>query len=271
MASATACAGRSVIAANLAVSLARADREVLVLDWGGGVKGAAWLLGAEPAADLLEVVRAGARARDAFAVGSAGVRVVAGARTAAALGRLPAREAARLEQALETLQAGVDMVIVDAAPNDLPACAAADELVVVTQADAQSMTETYRFLKRLVPVCGLRQARILINRLRIPARADRIFGNLSIAADRFLSVTLELEGRIPYDECMERSTQLRQVVVDAVPDAPASRALRDCAEATRRWPDTGPREPSAFAGRLVAITRDFGALKTNGLPTRIPE
>ena len=136
-----------------------------------------------------------------------------------------------------------------------PACAAADELVLVTQAEAQSVLETYRLVKRLTAVCGRRRTNVLINRMRIPAQADRFFGNLSTTAARFLSVTLELEGRIPNDDCVERATQLRQIVVEAFPGAPSSKMLRNCAETILRGPESGTRQGGVFAGRLIAVAR----------------
>ena len=194
--------------------------------------------------------------------GNAGVRVVAAERTAAALANLSLVEVVRLEQTVEALQAGANVVIIDAGTNDLPACAAADELMLVTEADAQSVIGTYRLVKRLTAVCGRRRANVLMNRVRIPAQADRFFGNLSTTATRFLSVTLELGGQIPNDDCVERATQLRQIVVEAFPGAPSSRMLRNCAQIMLRAPESGTRQGSGvFAGRLIAVARTLGEPK----------
>jgi flagellar biosynthesis protein FlhG len=261
IASASPQAGCSVVAANLAVSLAREGRSVLVFDWSGGVNGVGWLLGVDPGPDLLEVLRRSHRPQDACATGNAGVRVVAAAGAAAALAHLSLVEVVRLEQTVEALQANMNVVIIDAGANDLPACAAADELMLVTQVDAQSVIETYRLVKRLTAVCGRRRANVLMNRIRIPAQADRFFGNLSTTAARFLSVTLELGSRIPYDDCVERATQLRQVVVEAFPGAPASKMLRNCAETMLRGPEAGTRQGGVFAGRLITVARTLGEPK----------
>jgi flagellar biosynthesis protein FlhG len=237
------------------VSLTRQGRTVLLFDWGGGPKGAGWLVGVEASVDLLDVVRAGVAPTAACLIGSAGVRVVAAGRAAAALGGLSEQEEARLAHAVETLRATADVVIVDAAPNDLPACAAADELLLVTGVDPESMTDAYRLLKRLGAVCGLRRGHVLMNRARIAAQADRIFGNLSSTAMRFLGITLELTGRIPYDERMEQATRLRQPVLEAFPDASSARILRECAASILRWPERGSRTVAPFANRLVAVAR----------------
>jgi len=258
IASASPRAGCSAVAANLAVSLAREGRSVLVFDWGGGAKGAGWLLGVDQGPDLLEVLRGSRPPEDVCAPGNAGVRVVAAARAAAALAHLSLVEVVRLEQTVEALQSGVNVVIIDAGTNDLPACAAADELVLVTEAEAQSVLETYRLVKRLTAVCGRRRTNVLINRMRIPTQADRFFGNLSTTAARFLSVTLELWGRIPNDDCVERATQLRQTVVEAFPGAPSSKVLRNCAETILRGTESGTRQGGVFAGRLIAVARTLG-------------
>jgi len=261
VASASPYMGCSAVAANLAVSLAREGRSVVVFDWSGGVRGVGWLLGIDPQPDLLEVLRGGLRPQDVCATGSAGVRVIAAASTAAALAHLSLVEVVRLEQTVEALQANMNVVIIDAGANDLPACAAADELMLVTQADAQSVIATYRLVKRLTAVCGRRRANVLMNRVRIPAQADRFFGNLFTTAARFLSVTLELVGRIPHDDCVQRATQLREVVVDAFPGAASSKVLRNCAETILRGPEARTRQGGVFAGRLIAVARTLGEPK----------
>ena len=214
-----------------------------------GSKGVGWLLGVDPGPDLLEVLRGGRQPQDVCVTGNAGVRVVAAERTAAALANLSLVQVVRLEQTVETLQAGANVVIIDAGTNDLPACAAADELMLVTEADAQCVIGTYRLVKRLTAVCGRRRANVLMNRVRIPAQADRFFGNLSTTAARFLSATLELGGQIPNDDCVERATQLRQIVVEAFPGAPSSRMLRSCAQIMLRAPESG-RDKGAVYSRV---------------------
>jgi len=262
IASASPRAGCSAVAANLAVSLAHEGRSVLVFDWSGGVKGVGWLLGVDPGPDLLDVLRGSRQLKDVCATGNAGVRVVTAERTAAALANLSLVEVVRLEQTVEALQAGANVVIIDAGTNDLPACAAADDLMLVTEADAQSVIGTYRLVKHLTAVCGRRRANVLMNRVRIPAQADRFFGNLCTTAERFLNVTLELRGRIPNDDCVERATQLRQIVVEAFPGAPSSKMLRNCAQIMLRAPELGRQQGSGvFAGRLIAVARTLGEPK----------
>jgi flagellar biosynthesis protein FlhG len=186
---------------------------------------------------------------------------------AALAGLSPANEV-RLEETMEALWAGADVVIVDAAPNDLPNCAVADDLMLVTQADAHSMTETYRLVKRLTKGCGRLRASVLINRVRIPAQADRFFGNLSMTATQFLGIALELGGRIPYDEYMERATLSRQPVVEEFPSAPSSKMLLNCAETLLNRPESGARQGGAFAGRLIAVARDLREPHSTASPAR---
>src|SRR3954447_11042382 len=76
IASAAPGAGRTTVAANLAVALAQKGDDVLVLDSASGRNSSAWLLNAEPGADLLDGWRGATGVERLVAEGRAGVRVV---------------------------------------------------------------------------------------------------------------------------------------------------------------------------------------------------
>ena len=244
-------AGRSVIAANLAVALARQGRGVVVLDCAPARGSAGWLLASQPPADLMAV---GARdLRATLAEGVGGVRVA----RAPALGVARSFESAsgHLAQVLETLREDVDMLLVDAPPGDLVWGAAAGELILLAGPGAQAMTESYRLIKRLHVDGGRRRMHILANRMQSASHADKIFGNLSATSKRFLNLPLEFLGCIPDDERMLRAARLRQIVVEAFPESECARAVRECADAVLRWNYTGEDGFADFAIRLVDNAR----------------
>jgi hypothetical protein len=76
VASAAAGDGRTTVTVNLAVALAQKGHDVLVLDADSGHNSAAWLLNAEPGADLLEGWHGAAGVERVIAVGCAGVRLI---------------------------------------------------------------------------------------------------------------------------------------------------------------------------------------------------
>ena len=227
VASATPGVGRTLVAANLAVVLARLGHGVLLLDCASEKGSAAALLGARPTADLLDATRGAVSPGTLAAGGIAGVRVVQVQALAVALEQTRPLDSGRLAQALDTLREGADVVLVDAPHGDLAWGTAARELILLVGPGPQAMTGSYRLIKRLQADCGRRRVHILVTRAHSSTHADRIFGNLSATSRRFLNLPLESVGQIPDDERMLHAARLRQPVVEVFPEAGCARALRD--------------------------------------------
>jgi flagellar biosynthesis protein FlhG len=181
--------------------------------------------------------------------------VVRAQRTLAAAARLSEGQARRLADALADLSAAADAVIVDAAPLAVAPLAVADHVVLVTGDDAEAVTATYRFLKRMAAGFGPRRVCVVMNDVRSPARAQKIFGNLAATAARFLNLPLECMGQIPDDERQQQAMSQRRPLIELVPASPAAAALRRCAEALLALPARPGAPAPAFAGRLLEALR----------------
>lgn len=259
--SALPSAGRTLVAANLAVALASEGRNVLLVDCGKGPSSASELLGVRPRSDLLYAARGSAEWQSAVVEGAAGVRVAAASALAVALGGGAPPDPSRLAQLFDTLQNETDVLLVDAPPDDLVLAAAAGEAILLAGPEAEAATESYRLIKRLHADGGRARVHVVVNRTQTTAHGDRIFGNLSATSNRFLNLPLELLGQISDDERVPRAARLRQPVVEVFPDAVSASALRACAEALSRWPYPGDTNLGDFAIRLVETA---GMLRSTG-------
>jgi len=257
IASAAPGAGRTTIAANLAVALAQKGNDVLVLDAASGRHSAAWLLNAEPGADLLEGWRGAAGVEQLVAEGRAGVRVVCAKAALRVLSSASAQDADDLARLFHTLHQSAAVVLVDAPVGDLGLVAAARETVLVVGPQLPALTDSYRLLKRL-HACGPRRVHVLVNRVANPAQGDMIFGNLSSTSRRFLNLPLEFIGQLPEDARLARAAQMRQPVVEAFGDAASASAFRDCADLLMRAAHRGEDGFVEFAHRLLDSARILG-------------
>ena len=259
VASAERGSGRSLIAASLAVALARQGQEVVLLDCGTDDQRAAKLLGAEPASDWLASTRRRFGTADATAEGCAGVRVMRADLMLDWLPRLSEKEAGQLSESFANLHPGAGMLVIDAPVGDLVLAAAARELLLVVGPDPDAITSSYRYLKRLRAEGGAGFVEVVVNRAQSAPHADKIFGNLSSTSRRFLSLPLELMGRIPQDDRLARALRLRQPVMDVFPQAPGAMALQQCVANLLRWPNTGEDGLAAFTSRLLEMGRGMRA------------
>jgi flagellar biosynthesis protein FlhG len=247
--------GRTTVAVNLAVALARQGARVLLVDCCTGGQRAAHLLGATPGVDLLDAMQVAGGGRAALVRCRTGLNLLQADRTLRSLRRAPDQIASWLSQVLDSVRESADMLVIDGPAEALAPAAAARDLILVTGPDAQSLTHSYRTLKRLAAQTARRRAFVLVNRAPSAAHASRIFGNLARTASEFLGMTLDELGWLPDDECIREAAAAGQPVLDLFPHAPVGRVLRDCARNVHGWRSSMESTLEPFAQRLVNAAR----------------
>jgi len=68
---------------------------------------------------------------------------------------------------------------------------------------------------------------------------------LARVSQKFLDVTLDYLGSVPYDDCLKKAVQKQKAVVEAFPRSPAALAFKQIAKKTQKWPT-----PSDMEGHL---------------------
>jgi flagellar biosynthesis protein FlhG len=149
--------------------------------------------------------------------------------------------AATIEEQIAAFDGEADLVLIDAcmdASGSLsPLAAMANDIVVVMDADAASLTSAYGLIKRLHLVNASQQFRLLFNRVAHPADAQGVYTNLSGVAMRYLGISLTPAGVISRDrDRITRAATLGSSVVSAFPAAPAAIDYRRIAADMLNWP-----------------------------------
>ncbi len=231
VAGARAGLGATSLVVNLASALAQAGKDVLVLDECLSHDNVANMLALKPRYDLLNVVRRDKSLREIMLHTQQGVRVLPVARAIQALPQLSSPERERLLECLTEASRGIDVVLVDVVATEeryISASLAPDQpLLVVLNATASAITESYALIKRMAMQDGRQSFEIVVNKARDEQEAQVVFGNVAQVARHHLQVRVEYLGYIPLDEKLKRATQLCRPVVDAFPTTPAARAFGD--------------------------------------------
>ncbi len=249
--------GKTSLAANLAVSLAKRGLRVCVLDADLGLANLDVVLGLTPARSLLHVLRGEARLEDVIVEGPAGVRVVPAASGFLELTSLGAEQQLALLAEVDTLEQSLDVLLIDVgagiAPNVLFFAAAAAETLVVLTPEPTALTDAYALIKLLATRHGRQEFLVVVNMAVSVADADAAFRRLQRVAERFLRVRLEYQGFIPFDDAVSRAVRHQQPVVIESPGTPASQSIMRLAQRLAARP---PAAPSGgvqfFFRRLVA-------------------
>jgi len=220
--------GATSVVVNLAAAMAREGKQVLVLDENLAHDNVANALALKPRFDLLNAVRDHKPWREIMLHTATGVHVLPVARAMQALPGLGAVERERLLESLTAASWGMDVVLVDAAADGHSVCASlsGDEpLLLVLNATADGITESYALLKQLAARNGRQAFDIVVNKARNETEARTVFDNMAQVAQRHLQVQLKYLGNIPLDENFGHAARMHSPLVEILPGAPASCAF----------------------------------------------
>ncbi len=245
--------GKTNVAANLAVALARLGQRVCVLDADLGLANLDVLLGLSPEASLLHVLRGERRLVDVMVEGPEGIRIIPAASGFQEMTALGAEERLRLIEEVDALDGTMDVLLIDTAAgisaNVLYFAAAAAEVLLVITPEPTSLTDAYALVKVLSAQYGQSEFLVAVNMAAGAADAEAAFKRLARVSERFLRVRLEYQGYVPYDDAVSRAVRTQLPVVLSAPRTPASLALIELA---RRL---GARPPSAPTGGVQFFFR----------------
>ncbi len=235
--------GKTNIAANLAIAMCMLGRRVMLLDADLGLANVDVLLGLQPAHSLADVVTGERRLQDVIVSGPAGVRVIPGASGLAEMASLSPAQHAGIIHAFSELNEDLDALIVDTAAGIsdgvLRFCAAANEVLVVVCDEPTSITDAYALIKVLSTEHQVTRFRIITNMTHQGGDGRSLFEKLLRVSERFLQVTLDHAGSVPYDDRVWRAVQLQSPFVTAFPSSLAAGALKKLAQRADNW--EGPR------------------------------
>ena len=259
--------GKTQIAVNLAVALARRGRSTLLLDADLGLANVDVLLGLRPAASLEQVIAGELDLEDVLVDGPAGLKIVPGGSGITRLANLSLWEHAGLVGAFSSLPLAVDVMVVDIATGIddgvLGFCGAASEVIVVLCDEPASMTDAYALVKLLSRERGIKRFQVLCNRVRSRPHGQDLFRKFLAVCDRFLDVSLAHFGNVPEDPVFVQAAHVQRAVVESYPSSAAGAALKDLAVRADKFsvPRSPAGGPTFFVERMLAA---MPALPTAG-------
>lgn len=228
--------GRTSLVVNLADTLAREGKRVLILDENTG--GIAATLGWAAHRDFLHVLGGECSVEEAVSKISANVVLLPCARVARALPRIGASARAQLIDRLGNLSRRYDVVLIDSGEGLPTVGQIAHDMLVVTLPDVTAVTDAYALIKRLHQDCARGHFRVVVNRASSESEAHAAFGNIARVAGRNLGISLEFAGWIPYDDRL----------FETIRAGAQNRRPNISAHAFRRLADTLVRIPRSVSG-----------------------
>lgn len=232
--------GKSTVALNLACAAQQQGKRVMLLDADLGLANIHVMLGLHATRNLSHVIEATCDLQDIILPGPGGVKIIPASSGISAMANLTQQTATGLIHAFSELGKDIDLLIVDTAAgiseSVLSFSAASQSVLMVICNEPTSLADAYALIKILHQEKRVQHFKILVNMAKNKIDADKAFYNLLRVTDRFLDVSLDYLGFVPYDEYVKKSIQQKQPVVISYSGSKASLNFKNLSEKILRWP-----------------------------------
>lgn len=250
--------GKSSVTINVAVAMARQGKRVVVLDGDLGLANIDVLLGIRATYNLSDVLEGRCDLNDVLVDGPGGIRIIPASSGTPSMANLGEQEHAGIIHAFSQIADDIDVLLIDTAAGISKTVVsfvrAAQEALIVVCDEPTSITDAYALIKVINQDCQMNRFRVLANMVRSKTEGQRLFHKLSSVTERFLDVTLQYAGEIPYDDHVRRAVQRQKSVLELYPESKSALAYDELAKQILRWPlPSAPRgHLEFFVERLIA-------------------
>ena len=226
--------GKTNLAVNLAIALARRGVRVVLVDADLGLANVDVVLGLNPPYTLDHVVRGERTIREVLVGGPLEIQILPGASGLPEMADLQPAKRKHLLQELEALEKEADILLIDAAPGIgkqvLSFLLASDEVLIVTTPEPTAVTDAYALVKLLYRYPSCPEVRLVVNMARDLRDAHEVAFKLGLVAHHYLGRWVSLAGAVPLDPNLPVAVRRQVPLVLSHPSSPASRAIADLAE-----------------------------------------
>ena len=221
--------GKTSLAVNLSVALARIGRHTLLADCDLGMANAAILLGLNPPTTIDDVLAGRLHVEDVMMEGPEGLMVLPGGSGTGSIPEFGSVAQRHLADGLRPHARTRDFIIVDtptgASPATLDMVSAADMIVLVLSDEPTAFMDAYATVKMLTLDHGCMHFSVIANLLDSEAAGRTLFSHFNEVVKRFLPANLNYLGSVPTDRHMREAVLHKRCCVEAFPASPAAMAL----------------------------------------------
>ena len=225
--------GKSNVAVNLAIKLAEAGKDVVLLDADLGLANADVLCNIDLPYNVSHVIARKKELSEVMINAPGGFRLIGGASGLARMADLSERDRQRIVDSLAQIEQESDVLIIDTgagiSPNVLAFTRAADHVLVVTTPEPTAITDAYAVIKVISRDGGDRRISLLVNFARSAAEATVVHERIAKVARQFLGVTVYDGGYVLNDEMVSAAVRKRVPFVLSSPRCAASACIAQLA------------------------------------------
>jgi flagellar biosynthesis protein FlhG len=253
--------GKTNVVASLAIAMAGRGKKVMILDADLGLSNIDVLLHLAPRYNIQHVLSGEMSLRDVVVEGPHGIKILPASSGVQELTALDEFQRLKIMEEFESYVNDVDVLLIDTAAgiseNVAFFCIAAQEIVIVTSPEPTAITDAYALIKVLCTRYQEKEFHVLVNSARSPEEGREVFRRLSSATERFLNISLDYLGDLPFDESIPRAVRAQKAFIDAYPNTPPSQRIREMAVKFGEQSTKVKGTLQFFIGNLLSATTNL--------------
>lgn len=209
--------GKSALTANIALSLARMNQRVLIIDADLGLGNIALMFGLTPRFNLNHYFSGEQKLAQIMTTGPDGVHILPAGSGIQQLTRLDTQQRIRFLDDLDILHDNFDLILIDTetgiSENATYFNVAAHDILLVTTPDPTAISDTYALMKLLSATYHQKYFKLVVNQARGTDAGLDVYQKLTMVANRCPDISLDYLGCIPFRDTMY-ATKRRQPMLD---------------------------------------------------------
>ncbi len=226
--------GKTAVVSNIAVTLAKQGKKVLVIDADLGLANIDVVLGLSPEYNLNHFFNGERTLEEVMVEGPYGLKILPAGSGVQQYTHLDSQLKMRLIDSLDALDEHFDVVLIDTeagiSDNVTYFNVAAQDILVVTTPEPTAITDAYALMKLLSTQYHQKRFLLAVNSVRGADEGLDVFEKLTMVSGRYLDIFLDYLGCVPFDKKMHESVRRQQVMVDLFPDHKVAKSFTTLAE-----------------------------------------
>lgn len=221
--------GKTNVATNLAIALAKTGSRVGVLDADFGLANIDVLLGLSPKQHLAHLLFGDATLEDILLPGPEGITIIPASSGMERMASLSDRDKDLLWVKLHPVLARLDWLIIDTAAGIsnmvMDFLVKAHEILLVCSDEPTSLVDAYALVKVLEKKAPGKSVHLVANSMQSAEQAEEIHRQLNMVTQNFLRRDIDFLGYVAFDGNVMEAVRKQQAVMAWKPLSPASRSF----------------------------------------------
>jgi len=212
--------GKSFITTNLATTIARQGKKVLVADCDLGLANIDIMLGINPSLTLKDVVFGTLHLKDVIIPTKGGFDLIPASSGVRDMAQLLFEKIQTIKDMLLEIE-GYDIILLDTGAGIsevvLQFNLLAGQNIIIINRELTSLTDAYAMVKVMYQVFGRQSFSIITNNIKDEKEGSGIFKNISTISQRFLGFPLHYLGHVVQDDAVPKAILKQEMAVLAFP------------------------------------------------------